>query len=95
MIISSKRFIDSCVVLKCFMLALSGKDGGKIARGKFVLVFPLYMSCVGRNLFEQVMSKVAVIDFLKTIPAIGTCFDPFWRDCLKLEDILEESQQSS
>ena len=50
-IIWSKSFIDSCVLLKYFMLALSKKDGGKFPNGKLLRVFPLHMSCIGRNIW--------------------------------------------
>ena len=75
--ISSKTFNDSCVLLKCFELALKEKDDGKFMRGKLLCVFPLYISCIGKNLPEYVMPKVAVIDSLKALPVIGICFDHF------------------
>ena len=33
------------------MLALNEKDGGKFTRGK-LRAFRLYVSCIGKNLFE-------------------------------------------
>ena len=75
--ISSKSFNDSCVLLKCFELAIKEKNNGKFKRGKLLCVFPLYISCIGKNLPEYVMPKVAVIHSLKARPVIGICFDPF------------------
>ena len=34
------------------MLALNEKDGGKFTRGKLLRAFRLYVSCIGKNLFE-------------------------------------------
>ena len=75
--ISSRSFNNSCVLLKYFELALKEKDDEKFTCGKLLCVFPLYISCIGKNLPEYVMPKVAVIDSLKAPPVIGICFDHF------------------
>ena len=75
--ISSKSLNDPCVLLKCFELALKENDYGKFTRGKLLCVFPLYVSCIGKNFSEYVTPKIAVIDSLKAPPVTGICLDLF------------------
>ena len=59
--ISSMRFNDSFVLLKCFGLALSENFYRKLYLGMLPSVFPPYMSCIGKNSLVNVIAKEAVM----------------------------------
>ena len=72
--ISLRNFKDFISLLQCFKLALKENPFGKWIFGRFWLVFPLYINCIGRIFFSIVIGKMAVMDLLSSIPEIGTFF---------------------
>ena len=59
----------------CFHLTKSNSSG-KVTFSRLLLVLPLSISCMGRNLLSKVMEIVAVIDYLSLILEIGTMVSP-------------------
>ena len=69
-----KEFQRLRLIAVVFKLALKENPFGNWIFGRLWLVFPLYINCIGRNLFPMVIEKVAVMDPLSSIPESGTFF---------------------
>ena len=81
--ISSMTLIDAVVLLKWLGLTLNQNESENLNHGKFCMVLPAYISCIGRKSPLSVMMNVAVILPLSADSSIGTDLNPFSTDmCL-------------
>ena len=78
---------DSCVLLKCFSLALNHKESGNLFLGRLLWVSPPYISCVGRNFRLNKILKIAVMDISNYRYLIATCFGPLHDSVLLPTDV--------
>ena len=57
-----------------YVMCQSGGKSLSLSLGRHLVVVPLYINCIGRNLPDMAQAKTAVICLLSSIPALLVLF---------------------